>query len=132
MTRISQVLTNLVGNAVKFTDAGHVTISVSPDPFQPENTHFAVSDTMIGIEESEQSLFDAFTQASGGIQSMGGTGLGLAISKRIVQAMGGELRLESKIVWAVSLVSVFTYQRKSTFSQIPAFRDGSTSTSTAY
>ncbi|MYM58769.1 TMAO reductase system sensor histidine kinase/response regulator TorS [Vibrio sp. OCN044] len=98
VTRISQVLTNLVGNAVKFTDAGHVTISVSPDPFQPENTHFAVSDTGIGIEENEQeNLFDAFTQASGGIQSMGGTGLGLAISKRIVQAMGGELRLESKI-----------------------------------
>ncbi|MBU2895154.1 TMAO reductase system sensor histidine kinase/response regulator TorS [Vibrio hepatarius] len=96
--RISQVLTNLVSNAVKFTEHGHIDICVVPDPLQPDNTLFVVTDTGIGIETGDQTaLFDAFTQASGGIQSKGGTGLGLAISKRIVDAMGGTLQLESQI-----------------------------------
>ncbi|MFB9214200.1 TMAO reductase system sensor histidine kinase/response regulator TorS [Vibrio sinaloensis] len=96
MTRISQVLNNLVGNAIKFTDHGHVDIYVAEDPEQPGRVLFEVSDSGIGISPSEQqNLFDAFTQASGGLSSKGGTGLGLAISKKIVEAMGGELSLES-------------------------------------
>lgn len=97
-TRISQVLTNLVGNAVKFTESGHVSINVSPDLADPEKTLFVVEDTGIGIDSSEQeTLFDSFTQASGGIQRIEGTGLGLAISKRIVEAMGGKLQVESQM-----------------------------------
>ncbi|MCG9677258.1 TMAO reductase system sensor histidine kinase/response regulator TorS [Vibrio sp. Isolate24] len=98
VTRINQVLTNLVGNAVKFTEQGHVDIYVTNDPDNPENVLFEVSDTGIGISQDEQgTLFEAFTQASGGLHSKGGTGLGLAISKRIVEAMGGSLMLESEL-----------------------------------
>ncbi|ERB66596.1 TMAO reductase system sensor histidine kinase/response regulator TorS [Vibrio coralliilyticus OCN008] len=98
VTRISQVLTNLVGNAVKFTEQGHVDIYVTYDPDQDGQVLFEVSDTGIGISQEEQeTLFDAFTQASGGMNSKGGTGLGLAISKRIVEAMGGSLQLESEV-----------------------------------
>ncbi|WP_406734476.1 TMAO reductase system sensor histidine kinase/response regulator TorS [Vibrio scophthalmi] len=96
VTRISQVLTNLVGNAIKFTDDGHVDIYVS---LEDENqVMFEVSDSGIGISSQEmETLFDAFTQASGGFGVKGGTGLGLAISKRIVEAMGGTLNVESEV-----------------------------------
>ncbi|WP_434998706.1 TMAO reductase system sensor histidine kinase/response regulator TorS [Vibrio scophthalmi] len=96
VTRISQVLTNLVGNAIKFTDDGHVDIYVS---LENENqVMFEVSDSGIGISPQEmETLFDAFTQASGGLGVKGGTGLGLAISKRIVEAMGGTLNVESEV-----------------------------------
>ena len=98
MTRIGQVLNNLVGNAIKFTDKGHVDIYVAHDPDNTGNVLFEVSDTGVGISEQEQqNLFDAFTQASGGLSSKGGTGLGLAISKRLVEAMGGEIHLESTL-----------------------------------
>jgi len=98
VTRISQVLNNLVGNAIKFTDQGHVDIYVSLDPDCEGNVLFEVSDTGVGISEEEQvTLFDAFTQASGGLSSKGGTGLGLAISKRIVEAMNGDLLVDSSV-----------------------------------
>ncbi|WP_159737030.1 TMAO reductase system sensor histidine kinase/response regulator TorS [Vibrio atypicus] len=96
VTRISQVLNNLVGNAIKFTDHGHVDIYVAHDPEDEEKILFEVSDSGIGISEQEQeTLFDAFTQASGGLGAKGGTGLGLAISKKIVEAMGGDLCVDS-------------------------------------
>lgn len=95
VTRISQVLNNLVGNAIKFTESGSVDIYVSKDPDVEGNVMFEVSDTGIGIEANEQlTLFDAFTQASG---AKGGTGLGLAISKRIVEAMDGQLFVDSSL-----------------------------------
>ncbi len=96
VTRISQVLTNLVGNAIKFTDSGYVDIYVS---LEDDNyVTFEVSDSGIGISEKEmETLFDAFTQAEGGLSTKGGTGLGLAISKRIVEAMGGALGVESEV-----------------------------------
>lgn len=98
VTRISQVLNNLVGNAIKFTDEGHVDIYVSLDPDHEGHVLFEVSDSGVGISQQEQvTLFDAFTQASGGLSSKGGTGLGLAISKRIVEAMGGELSVDSAL-----------------------------------
>lgn len=96
VNRISQVLNNLVGNAIKFTEGGHVDIYVACDPQMPKNITFEVSDTGIGIaEEALPTLFDAFTQAGPSHASKGGTGLGLAISKRIVEAMGGQLYVES-------------------------------------
>ncbi|EEX94094.1 TorS [Vibrio orientalis CIP 102891 = ATCC 33934] len=98
VTRISQVLNNLVGNAIKFTDRGYVDIYVSLDPDLDGNVLFEVSDSGVGISEQEQvTLFDAFTQATGGLSSKGGTGLGLAISKRIVEAMNGKLLVESHV-----------------------------------
>ncbi|WP_394252305.1 TMAO reductase system sensor histidine kinase/response regulator TorS [Vibrio profundi] len=95
-TRLSQILNNLVGNAIKFTDEGSVDIYISLDLEKPDTLLFEVSDTGVGISESEQhGLFDAFTQASSGHHKPGGTGLGLAISKRIMQAMGGDISVES-------------------------------------
>ncbi|OAJ95721.1 TMAO reductase system sensor histidine kinase/response regulator TorS [Vibrio bivalvicida] len=98
VTRISQVLNNLVGNAIKFTEQGNVDIYVSLDPDTQGNVMFEVSDTGVGISADEQlTLFDAFTQAAGGMGAKGGTGLGLAISKRIVEAMDGQLFVDSSM-----------------------------------
>ncbi len=97
VTRLSQVLNNLVGNAVKFTEQGTIDIYVSLNPNDETQVMFEVTDTGIGVADKEQaSLFDAFTQAEGGKNQTGGTGLGLAISKRIVEAMSGILAFESE------------------------------------
>ncbi|MEZ8824779.1 ATP-binding protein [Vibrio amylolyticus] len=100
-TRIIQVLSNLVGNAVKFTDSGYIDIYVhaepKPEPGSDTNLVFEVTDSGIGISEEDNSyLFDAFTQASDTDVSKGGTGLGLAISHRLVTAMGGTLIVDSE------------------------------------
>jgi two-component system sensor histidine kinase TorS len=96
VTRINQVLNNLVGNAIKFTEEGEIDIYVSLNPEDESQVLFEVSDTGIGIAKKDQkTLFDAFTQAEGGLNQTGGTGLGLAISRRIIQAMGGRLDVDS-------------------------------------
>jgi two-component system sensor histidine kinase TorS len=98
VTRIRQVLINLVGNAIKFTDQGQVTIAVSMNPDMPDELLFEVTDSGIGIHEAEQdSLFNAFKQAEEGRNTIGGTGLGLAISRHIVAAMDGEIGVDSTI-----------------------------------
>ncbi len=96
-TRIHQVLINLVGNAVKFTDTGHVKISVTSRK-EDENgseylVRFQVEDTGIGIaEDKREEVFSAFVQSdSKATRKYGGTGLGLAISKRLVQMMDGSI-----------------------------------------
>ena len=98
---LRQVVTNLVGNAVKFTHAGHVLIAVERLAEDPKGDHIkvSVSDTGIGIApEAFEGLFDAFTQAdTSTTRKYGGTGLGLAISKKLVNLMGGSLHLESKL-----------------------------------
>nr|WP_230626972.1 TMAO reductase system sensor histidine kinase/response regulator TorS [Photobacterium angustum] len=97
-SRIRQVLVNLVGNAIKFTDTGKVSIFVEPHPDMPDELLFSVKDTGIGIDQEEQHiLFSAFQQAEAGRKSIEGTGLGLAISKHIVAAMDGEIGLESVV-----------------------------------
>ncbi|CEO38743.1 TMAO reductase system sensor histidine kinase/response regulator TorS [Photobacterium kishitanii] len=97
-SRIRQVLVNLVGNAIKFTDKGKVTISVRPHPDMPDEILFSVQDTGIGIDTTEHAiLFSAFQQAEAGRKSIEGTGLGLAISKHIVAAMDGEIGVDSVI-----------------------------------
>ncbi|MGR5140842.1 TMAO reductase system sensor histidine kinase/response regulator TorS [Photobacterium sp. DNB23_23_1] len=95
-TRIRQILANLVGNAIKFTEDGQVTVLVSASAHNLSRLHIEVEDTGMGIPHNEQQvIFDAFQQSSEGRQAVGGTGLGLAISKRIVEAMGGEIGLSS-------------------------------------
>jgi PAS domain S-box-containing protein len=97
--RLQQVLLNLVGNAVKFTERGEVVLSVSAGPTEGGNIElaFAVRDTGIGIaREQQQHMFEAFSQAdSSTSRKYGGSGLGLAISRRLVALMGGDLVVES-------------------------------------
>ncbi|EIC20436.1 response regulator [Thiorhodovibrio frisius] len=98
--RLAQVLTNLLSNAIKFTERGQVTLSIREQGLSNAEMQltFAVRDTGIGIEPAQQErLFKAFSQAdSSTTRKYGGTGLGLVISQRLIERMGGELRVESR------------------------------------
>lgn len=99
--RLGQVLNNLVGNAVKFTQRGEIHIKITALAQQAglATLHFSVRDTGIGMTADQvANLFQAFTQADGSItRRFGGTGLGLTISQRLVEMMGGELSVRSEI-----------------------------------
>jgi CheY-like chemotaxis protein len=99
--RLRQVLTNLIGNAIKFTERGHVMLAVREEPSGDglKTLHFRVSDTGIGISaENHAKIFDAFSQADGSTtRRFGGTGLGLAISSTLVKMMGGTLTVTSTL-----------------------------------
>ncbi|HYR43944.1 MAG TPA: ATP-binding protein [Terriglobia bacterium] len=108
--RLRQILMNLVGNAIKFTDAGDVFVTVEMDvdegpssnPLPQEEglgLHFVVTDTGIGIpKEKQEIIFESFVQADGSMtRRYGGTGLGLAICSQLVKLMGGRIWVESQI-----------------------------------
>jgi PAS domain S-box-containing protein len=99
--RLRQVLTNLVGNAIKFTERGEVVITVGPEPgaSTPGALQFSVSDSGIGIAADKiKSIFAAFTQADSSVtRRYGGSGLGLAIVERLVTLMGGRVWVESEL-----------------------------------
>ena len=98
--RLRQILVNLIGNAVKFTEKGYISISVSGRKMESDRyeIHFAVKDTGIGIpEDKADRLFQLFMQVDTWTERRyGGTGLGLAISKKLVEMMNGRIRVESR------------------------------------
>lgn len=101
LLHIKQVLVNLIGNAVKFTESGSVsvTVKVTKQNENQANIMFEVVDTGIGIEEGAiKTIFESFTQANNSIKNkFGGTGLGTTISKNLIAYMGGDLKVESKL-----------------------------------
>jgi len=100
-SRLSQVILNLIGNALKFTSVGYIeiTLSAKPDIDGGGRLCFAITDTGVGItEKAQQQLFGKFVQADTSIsRRYGGTGLGLAISKQLVTLMGGTIEVESTV-----------------------------------
>lgn len=122
-TRLRQILVNLVGNAIKFTDQGQVSVDVLVDAKYTDTLrlHFLVKDTGIGIpKELHTKIFSAFEQAdTSTTREFGGTGLGLAITKKIVEAMNGEIWLESK----TDVGSTFHFTLQFDVSKYPASLD---------
>jgi PAS domain S-box-containing protein len=98
--RLRQIIVNLVGNAIKFTESGEVVVDVNPEEMTDRSAvlHFTVRDTGIGIPlEKQQKIFEEFAQAdSSTTREFGGTGLGLAISSRLIELMNGRVWVESK------------------------------------
>ncbi|GHG01332.1 hypothetical protein GCM10017161_32500 [Thalassotalea marina] len=97
--RLQQILVNLVSNAVKFTEHGHVLIDVKKDPSRKNSLAFSVTDTGIGLEAGAMNgLFKSFSQADSSItRKFGGTGLGLSICKQLTTLMGGDIWVESEL-----------------------------------
>ncbi|HXB62830.1 MAG TPA: response regulator [Acidobacteriaceae bacterium] len=99
--RLRQILINLVGNALKFTSEGEVSLKVEADMIEAKTTtlHIVVTDTGVGIpQEKLSNIFDSFTQAdTSTTREYGGTGLGLTISRRLIEMMGGRIWVESEL-----------------------------------
>jgi len=138
-TRLRQILFNVVGNAVKFTDEGYVKLSIHKIPSADDQKRitlvFTVEDTGIGIPGDQiENIFQAFEQQKGQSPSYGGTGLGLAITRRLVEIMNGELSVTSRVnkgsTFTVQLqnVEVSSQQiplnlQKITLREVPEFKE---------
>jgi len=111
-TRLSQILTNLIGNAVKFTTKGKVTLKVKVLKVMQGRTkiEFRVSDTGVGIEpEQQQAIFDPFVQTKQAANK-GGTGLGLSITKKLIELQKGEIQLESEFGKGSEFIFILEYR----------------------
>ncbi|WP_198015499.1 response regulator [Marichromatium purpuratum] len=121
--RLQQVLTNLVSNALKFTEQGQVVVRVVRDNSESDHPrlHFSVKDTGIGIAPDKlQAIFQAFTQAdTSTTRRFGGSGLGLAICRRLVEAMGGTLGATSQVGQGSEFWFTLPYTAAPTMSQRP-------------
>lgn len=96
--KLRQILINLIGNSIKFTEQGGIAVRINTPPNSPNILEFEVEDSGAGIAPDElDHLFEAFTQTETGRQAQEGTGLGLPISRRFVQLMGGDITVQSKL-----------------------------------
>jgi CheY-like chemotaxis protein len=96
-TRLRQILNNLIGNAIKFTDSGYIQLTVDRDVYNPHLVSFTIEDTGIGLSSEQASrLFKPFSQGDSSMtRRFGGTGLGLALSRKLAQALGGDVSIVS-------------------------------------
>lgn len=130
--RMRQILLNLVGNAVKFTEKGHIKLSMKAMPSNTGdrnliNLHLFVTDTGIGIPNQEKDkIFEAFTQISGqSIKKYGGTGLGLSITKKLVEIMSGKITVESEVSKGSTFHVEFTDVQLTDVESLPEETDNS-------
>ena len=125
-TRLRQVLTNVLGNAVKFTQRGEVLLALRDSPGGPGRTTlcFEVRDTGIGMSREQQArLFTPFTQADGSMtRRFGGSGLGLSITKNLVELMGGALEVESEMGKGTRFLIRIPFVPQSPFAELPETR----------
>jgi signal transduction histidine kinase/CheY-like chemotaxis protein len=121
--RVRQVLVNLMGNAVKFTDRGEVVVRASIPSRDEESVtvRFSVRDTGVGIlPEARKRIFDSFTQVDGSTtRKYGGTGLGLTISRQLVELMGGEIRVASEPGVGSEFVFTVPFRKGAESAQLP-------------
>ena len=126
--RLNQILTNLLGNAIKFTDKGSVTLDIGhwtldniQSPISKVSIAFTVSDTGIGIPSEQISrVFESFQQADDEISAnYGGTGLGLSITKDLVEQQGGEIHLESEVGKGTAISTILAFELDKTLEADP-------------
>jgi len=123
--RLHQIILNLMSNAVKFTNQGHITVNVHLLSEDEENVtiEFSISDTGIGIAKNKlTNIFENFQQASSATSRLyGGTGLGLAIVKQLVEKQGGSIRVKSKINEGSSFSFILNFQKTSSETKTGAY-----------
>lgn len=128
---LRQVIINLIGNAIKFTNKGSIEIFVTPDNITDSQVTIKIEviDTGIGIaDEDKPKIFDKFTQADNSItRNYGGTGLGMAIAKQLVENMNGQIDFSSQLSVGSNFWCEITFKRKSTLTEekasLPYFKD---------
>ncbi|HEY5090755.1 MAG TPA: response regulator, partial [Polyangia bacterium] len=118
--RVEQILNNLLGNAIKFTQTGEIALRIGPAALRPDRAvAFAVSDTGVGVApEHRQRIFAPFEQVDGAIdRRYGGTGLGLSISRELANLLGGDLQLESTLGQGSTFVCTLPFEAPETGSR---------------